>query len=321
MKTTFLGLLLISLFFQAKSQVIDTLPWCPPGATWVYRSFSPTSRKYFQFTYTKDTLLSNLKVKKWNVEAIQIIGPNRTEFARTSETVGAEFLYNSNDSIYWFDKINNDFKFIYSFNPQLNDKFIVGNSRAKCYADSTFLKNDTIKVTQIYKDTFSNIIFDAYNTDSNRKYKLGSIVKNIGSTSSAFPQINGKYCNNSNAEYGIFYEGLICYSDSLRGTISFSPSVDNECHLAKTTVQNITKKESPLKSKIYPNPAHNLILIENFRNTKFSAISIYRASGQLVFNQNYFSEKLDVSSLANGLYWVKIDYRSEGTQALKLVKE
>ncbi len=321
MKKLTLILVFFSMFCQVKSQfVIDTLPWCPPGATWLYKSSSPSSSIYIQFIYVKDTFFYNLKVKKIVVEGIQIIGPSSSEFARTAEIIGTEYLYNSNDSIYWFDKISNDFKFIYSFNPKLNDEFVIGNSRAICYSNPIFPKTDTIRVTQIFKDTFDNFIFDVYNTDFKRNFKLGAIIKNIGSTSAPFPQINPQFCNNFKPEYGIFYESLICYSDSLRGTLTFSAQGKEECHFAKTFVKKVTKKQERLKSKLFPNPAQNSIKIENAENIKYHSLGIYNYLGQQIIMQNGYKEIIDISELNTGLYFVKLYHSNGFTETINFLK-
>ena len=325
MKKIILILVLFSIIGQVKSQIVqDTLPWCPPGSNWLYKSSSPSSSMYIQFIYSKDTLFSNLKVKKLDVEAIQIIGPSRTEFARFVGVIGAEFMFNSNDSIYWFDKISNDFKLIYSFNPQLNDEFIVGNSRAKCYSDSTFTKTDTIKVTQLFKATFNNLIFDGYNTDYNRKFKLGTILKNIGSLSSPFPQINPIYCNNFQPEYGIFYEGLICYSDSLRGTLTFSAQGKEECHFAKTAIKNFTKKERNLNLKLYPNPAFNKLNI--LTETPIKEIYIYDLFGKLIKqviieNTKTNETVITLDELNTGIYFIHVIDVFDAKLNSKFIKE
>jgi hypothetical protein len=323
MRKLMLILIFVSIFWQAKSQITkDTMPWCPPGASWLYKSSSPSSNMYFQFNYIKDTLFLGITVKKLNVEAIQIFfGPNRNEFVRRNGIVGFEFLYNANDSIYWYDKISDNFKFIYSFNPKLNDEFIVGNSRAKCYADPNFPKLDTIKVTKLYKDTFESIIFDVFDTDYKSEYDLGKIVKNIGSTSAPFPQVNPRFCNDFEPEYGIYYDGLICYSDSLRGTLTFWADGKEECHFAKTFIKKIEKNGGHFKSNLYPNPANNFIKVENAENIKYQSFCIYNYLGKEVMMQNNYNEIIDISNLNNGLYFIKI-YHSNGiTETIKFLKD
>jgi hypothetical protein len=323
MRKLIIILIFVSIFWQAKSQIIqDTMPWCPPGATWLYKSCSPSSSIYFQFIYIKDTLFSNKTVKKLNVEGIQIFfGPNRNEFVRYNGLVGTEFLYNENDSIYWYDKISNDFKFIYSFSPKLNDEFIIGNSRVKCFTDPKFPKSDSIKVTKLYKDTFDNVIFDLFDTDNKSKFSLGTIVKNIGSSSAPFPQINPEFCNDYEPEYGICYENLICYSDSLRGTLIFWANGNEQCHFAKTVIKSIEKKERHMKSILYPNPANNFIKVENTENIKYQSFCIYNFLGKEVMIQKNYNEIIDISNLNNGLYFIKLYYSNGITETIKFLKD
>jgi len=64
----------LAFFIQASAQmpVTDTLPWCPEGATWVYKSFSPSSLQYYKFKYKSDTVLQGREVKVWIVTSIEI---------------------------------------------------------------------------------------------------------------------------------------------------------------------------------------------------------------------------------------------------------
>ncbi len=320
MKKIFLGLLLISLYFQVKSQVMDTFPWCPPGATWLYKSFSATERLYFKFSYEKDTSFNNLNVKKINVEAIQIIGLGNVT-TRTIKAIDQEYLYQKFDSVYWFDKVNNNFKVLYSFTPKLNDEFIINNSRVVCSSDPNFVKIDTIKVNKISKDTFNNLIFNSFETDRTKRLVFGKILQNIGSLESPFPQINRKYCNFSKSEYGDFYERLICYSDSFRGTLIFSSQGKEECHFVKTFVNNAVKKSDPSKTRLFPNPANSFIKIENTGNNNYHSLLICNYLGQQVIEQKYYKETIDVSTLKRGFYFMKLFYASGITETIKFLKD
>ncbi len=68
---------------------------------------------------------------------------------------------------------------------------------------------------------------------------------------------------------------------------------------------------------IFPNPANN-ILTFSFRNTVFESLSIYNSLGQLVkvSKQN----KVDISSLAEGVYIVKYRLANEETISKKFIK-
>lgn len=321
MKKIILILILFTMVCQAKSQIVkDTMPWCPPGASWLYSMITATESFYRQYNYEKDTLIDGKLAKKLNVDFIRIFGPGGTDIGYSKSSMEPEFIFKSNDSIFWFDKINKSFLFIYSFNAKPNDEFIIGNTWQICSSDSTYPKVDTINITQIYQDTFSNLIFDCISTSFNKKFYIGNIVKNIGSTTSPFPQINPLKCVAFRTAGGQTYESLVCYSDSLRGNINFFNSYAAECNFAKTFVKNITQNKTWHQSKIYPNPAHNFIKTENAENTKYQSLSIYNYLGQLVIELNDTKEIIDISGLNNGIYFVKLLHKSGTIETIKFLK-
>jgi len=58
-------LILFAMVFQAKSQIVkDTMPWCPPGASWLYNMITATESYYRQYNYEKDTLIDGKLAKK-----------------------------------------------------------------------------------------------------------------------------------------------------------------------------------------------------------------------------------------------------------------
>ena len=326
MKKIILILVLFSIIGQVKSQIVqDTLPWCPPGATWLYKMVTATESLYLQYSYEKDTLILNKNAKKLNVSFIRIIGPGGTQTARYIEKAGVEFFYNSNDSVFLLDKPISNFKFIYSFNPQLNDEFVIGNSRQICQSDSTYPKTDTIKVSKILKDTFENVIFDVYYTSWDRKFFIGTIVKNIGSIRCPFPQINYQICKGNENGGGSIYDRLICYSDSLRGTHTFNyRDDDKECHFAKTAVNNFTKKERNLNVKLYPNPAVNKLNI--LTETPVKEIYIYDLFGKLIKqviieNTKTNGTEITIDELNTGIYFIHVIDAFDAKLNSKFIKE
>ncbi len=89
------------------------------------------------------------------------------------------------------------------------------------------------------------------------------------------------------------------------------------------TIVNINTENLSSDFSIYPNPANNYITIDNPIFSEQS-ISIYDVSGNMVKAPQTFNgtatEKIDISTLANGLYFVKLQTR-EGTVVKKVVVE
>src|SRR3954464_10893464 len=123
----------VFLFFSfwchfSVAQTPDTAPWCPPGATWVYDMFSQSDNRFLQLSYVKDTVIQGKTAKQLQALNIKYYGPQNQ--VRIVDSLGKEYYYNSNDSVFVYDA--GQFKFIYSFNPVPGDKWVVENSRATC---------------------------------------------------------------------------------------------------------------------------------------------------------------------------------------------
>lgn len=312
---------LIIMLFQSelKAQItIDTLPWCPPGATWIYRSFSATSRLYYKFSYSRDTTIDNKFSKVLSVDEIQYIGVLPT-LVRTSEWVGDEYLYEENDSVYWYDKVSNDFKFIYSFNPSIGDTFIVGNSRAYCLGDTSYPHSDTFIVSSLETDTINSRILNRYNTASlTGNYTIGVIFSKIGSAPNPFPEINRFNCISSTAEYGEFYEELVCYTDSLRGNLQFSNLSSEECHDISTYSPDHAKIKMD-NLLVYPNPTSDELYIDQLGIFP-SKYFIYNIQGQCMAEGEMHDQVISTKGLQQGIYLLKITDREGNNQIVRFIK-
>ncbi len=328
--TCLFAFLLASLITNySQAQVIkDTLPWCPHGATWIYSSHTFGSRLYYTFTYQSDTIINQTTTKKLVVKKVEYVGWDN-DWRRNEEREGEEYLYESNDSIYWFDKLNYNFSFIYSFNPKLGDELIVNNSRIRCYQDSLTPATDTLFITNIYSDTFSNRVYNAYSTSLNKRFMLGKIVSGIGCLQSPFPTVNNAYYADSNntkriceAEYGDFYNGLHCYFDSLRGYIQFQTGVDDCASIATGIHESIFNDVLNQNTyTLYPNPANSTIAINTNRQA-IKQVSIYNALGSLMFIvvDETTNLVLDVTHYKQGLYLMKITAADNTVSVLRFIK-
>ena len=78
-------------------------------------------------------------------------------------------------------------------------------------------------------------------------------------------------------------------------------------------------EEKSIQSQLsfYPNPANNEITI----NIELNAIAIYNNLGQLVLDQNYPKQIIDVSSLPQGLYFIKgVDIKNKTLTSKLIIK-
>lgn len=79
------------------------------------------------------------------------------------------------------------------------------------------------------------------------------------------------------------------------------------------TSNNIAVNNNDLNITISPNPVANHLKIDGFNNGSVLAVQIYSMIGQLVYTDNQFdaNQTLDVSSIENGFYILKITNNGE----------
>ena len=70
--------------------------------------------------------------------------------------------------------------------------------------------------------------------------------------------------------------------------------------------------------QIYPNPAENEVFINS--DLPIEKVEIYSITGALLVSEDNFKEKISVSALSQGIYFLKV-YTTEGLTVRKIVKE
>lgn len=99
-----------------------------------------------------------------------------------------------------------------------------------------------------------------------------------------------------------------CGSDTVEQQVTVTGASVNDLNL---TVENL---------KLYPNPAQNLLKIENLSPYKMKSIVIYNILGQKVLQQNVKNnqiEQVNVAQLSNGMHAIVIEF-DEGTSSRKV---
>jgi hypothetical protein len=88
----------------------------------------------------------------------------------------------------------------------------------------------------------------------------------------------------------------------------------------KIHVENIWSVGEILKDDIiiYPNPSTGILNSNGFANIKYA--ELYDINGKKLFDKQIFTNRIDISSLARGLYFIKL-ISEEGSIVRKFVKE
>jgi hypothetical protein len=86
--------------------------------------------------------------------------------------------------------------------------------------------------------------------------------------------------------------------------------VTNQDWIVTVSINNLVENKDINKLNIYPNPASDIVIIENAENSKISIINML---GQVVFSQTLINNniKLNVSQIPNGTYLIRIENNNE----------
>lgn len=144
--------------------------------------------------------------------------------------------------------------------------------------------------------------------------------------------ITGDCLNSENLAFDVLHFSVF-FSQQHIGKNPFSYTLVNdgenlmliiENSLGDQAIYNNVLLESPdfetSGFTIYPNPATNIITIENKSHNPIKSIIIYDVLGRLVLEENNPSNQLDISKLYNGLLFLTIE-TDKGVFIKKIIKQ
>jgi len=87
---------------------------------------------------------------------------------------------------------------------------------------------------------------------------------------------------------------------------------------ARTKATFIIDNVNASRLTIFPNPATNDLFIKS--DLQINKVEIYSLSGILLMQENFFTEKISVSSLPKGIFLLKV-YTEKGLEVRKVFKD
>ncbi len=324
---------LFGILNTTQAQVVDTVGWCPAGATWTYyNGHSLGSAEYMKLTYEKDTIIDGYNSKKLALSYISIINGATnptTNYYRSerAEPNSPEFYYESNDSIYWYNK-NDEFQFIYDFGAVAGDEWTITNGEA--YSCAIPLGLDTFICDSIKTKEYDGRVFEVtYGSMVGTKWELGEhIIKNIGSSNNPYP-LAGDTCNNSQGTGGTANLDLSCYYDDIRGFVDFRNN-SRSCNTIINPIDKINNTQEQSKSNwaVYPNPTSTSIHVElldyqpSLEGIRIQ-YEIYNISGQRLYQAiGSVNETININTFANGMYFLTLfDEKGKLLLSQKIIKQ
>lgn len=326
MKKLLFLFLMLKCLSSLNAQSIDSLPWCPPGATWVYSKTFFGNTGYYILKYINDTTIQNRQVKKLEYRYqsyLVLVGDTVRPYRLQYDTLlNYEFLTKSQDTVFRYNPTTINFDVLYIFG-QIGDGWMVQPDSLYVCSNS-ILTGNYIEIIAERNVTMGNHTFRRIGLSATPDWELGAnILHNIGPNITPFPIPTQTNCSNSDNRLPP-PEALECYVDSLRGYITYQGM---PCSML-TTVERIGDNASHVNYTpylLYPNPTSTLLYLSLGLNPpKLRAYEIRNGLGQLVLQaqDDFPQEGLSTSTLPSGVYFLTI-YSQFNNQisTLKFIKK
>lgn len=301
--------LLFLILLHAFPLMLSAQEWLPERTTWYY---------------TNSTWGQVVNVNTYQITGeAEILGKRCQVLQRSILTCDLrpdqEYLYQENDSLFYYEPSVNNFQLLYDFSAELHDTirlpfwpgmgwdsfYIRIDSIATFYLDTLALKE--FYVSYGIQDGPDKIIFSPY--DFPRKV----IIEDIGSTGNFFHWVENGGCD------GYHTYGLRCFDQPDYSIAKFTTEA---CDSVVVGVHNLYDNPTV---RIYPNPASTWMRIEVEQDNEHSWI-LNDIFGRTVMRQQaarafFKATEIDTSELKNGVYYLQIlDERRHLIAVKKFIK-
>lgn len=282
----------IILYFLLAYANINAQAWQTNGTTWYYTNavISGYVHQPNVLTITGDTMINNIAAK--------II----TGKCNCAEGDNINYVYEDSNRVYRYYEELSDFRLLYDFNKKANESYIIyGNElfpQVEVLVDSigSITSGDTTLVIQ-YIDTGYEVDFGDFN------------IVGVGSNHCLFQQ--GNICDPQTF-------GIRCFGDNQDNYLNFQPDIG-----CTDTLNILSTQQLDLSSiTVYPNPATDVISINNPTSINYDQISLFDNLGQrktTIQSVNAVNIDLDITALPKGIYYLRFtQYQVSGV--LKILK-
>lgn len=282
--------------------------FAPVGAEWYYDESYAFSGDidYIKFTSEKDTLINNQLCKKIT-KRHKILCNDRPY---------TEYVYASNDTVYFLDTIFNEFQVLYVFSADPLDSWIIKVKDEDHEIDTVSITVNSVSTIEINGQDLRALDVTYFKNDEQRpESRTSTIIEKIGDIEYMF----NWYPWSTLACDGNISNGLRCYQDSEIGL--YSSGIRDSCEYTYIWTGVFEIEESNL-FHLYPNPAQDYTMLEIESMRKY-LIEIFDSNGKLI--KSKMSEDstccLDLSLIENGYYLIRISKNNQLIGYKKLIKQ
>ena len=234
----------------------------------------------------------------------------------TTATIPALPYNNAARTISVWTKLNaySGFNYMFSYGSASNSGAQSGNitrDQINYFGYFTNIYHDLPVASYNQLNTWYHFVY-VYDGTTARIYKNGNLVKTQAIT---WNTLN----NNNIFKLGMGIDNELTFNGTIDDLKIYNYAIsdlDVASLFANNTLSSQDFKQNDLQLNLYPNPANNFITIEMTNQAK--SIEIYTILGQKVLESK--NKQINVSSLAAGMYMVRIKDSENATSTKKFIK-
>ncbi|PWH86006.1 T9SS type A sorting domain-containing protein [Brumimicrobium oceani] len=286
-------LFFFSLFFLIPfvSNHLLSQNWAPVGATWYFEKNFTNS---FDIDYTK------IEVEKDTV----VLGLNCSKLLGNFDGCmwNSQFMYESNDSIYFYHPTNNKFEMLFDFGAAVGDVWKIPNYTTNFGSggiDTTELLVDSLGIIMVSGENLRVVYTSQINASTSDFEFGGTIIEKIGANY-MFPSFFA--CDPVPGDIRCYSDGMIDYS-----TVPFACDAQ-AVGLSENQIIDFSVSPNPFNSYFEISSDQNIrnLKIKNMQGQNIS----YEQKGNRIFLNSY----------PNGIYLLTFEQEGRMFQQ-KLIKE
>lgn len=276
--------ILLSFLLASFHLICFSQQWFPVNATWYYHSIDGT---YIRATVEKDTLINDSLSKRI------------TFYTSTDAIISEEYLFESNDTVFRWDRLNSKYMKIYNFGAEIGDTMIWQTS--PCYGSmrdndtelpeikSIVRKIDTIEVNGFKLPRYITEDYDEWGIGGVTIIKYIGVIENIFYNRGIVVTPEDGVPNN--------YDGFVtCY-------------ISPELKYGNNSLQTASSQKEETCSICITDT--ELIINTSSQNLNFAIISM---KGEVVTKAQLNSSSVNINQLPKGSYAIivsSIDLKSQ----------
>lgn len=301
MKTIYFAAILFFLTLKVIAQ-----DFAPLGAKWYYTEEFAFSGDvdFLLIQSVKDTIILNKNCRELNCEAL------------CWNKCGLQYVYSSNDSVFFYDDELDKFQLLYFFSDKINDTWYIqiynwdeSMDTFKVNVDSIYTVSINDEVLRAYDVTYT---IKEYSDDFDLSYS-SKVIEKIGDTHYLFymPEETRLLCDEN------FSRGLRCYEDSQFGL--YSTGIADSCNYTYKWISNVEDNTNDNFILHINSTNENIQIKVNFQEEVI--VELRNLYGGLIQSKIFtWNTNLDITGLSKGIYLLAIKCHNKLLETRKIIK-